>query len=113
MHTRSAFESPFWNQSRRRAMLRKLWLESRWRFLIGVALVAGVSAVDVAQANLVMPRMGLSHDQFNQFVWKIYFTRVSLAWMMATLLLTAGGLLREQTLGTSVFSLSLPISRSR
>ena len=94
-------------------MWRKLWLESRWRFLIGIALVAAVSSVDVAQADIVMPRLGLLHDQFNQFVWKMYFTRVSLAWILATLLLTAGGLCREQTLGTSLFSLSLPISRKR
>jgi ABC-type transport system involved in multi-copper enzyme maturation permease subunit len=94
-------------------MWRKLWLESRWRFLVALAVVAGVSGIDVAQADLVMPRLGLSHEQFNQFVWKMYFSRISLAWTISMLLLAAGGLLREQSQGTGIFSLSLPISRSK
>lgn len=92
-------------------MWHKLWLESRWRFLLALALVICLPAIDVAQAGRVMPRLGLSQGDFPQFVWKIYFTRVSLAWLLGTLLLASGGLLREQAFGTSLFSLSLPISR--
>lgn len=94
-------------------MWHKLWLETRWRFVLALLLVTCLSAIDVAQADRVMPRMGLARGEFSQFVWKMYFTRVSLAWLLATLLLVSGGLVREQALGTSLFSLSLPISRRR
>ena len=76
-------------------------------------LVAGIAAVDIGQADIIMPRLGIPANQFNQFVWKEYFTRVSLGWTLSTLLLTAGGLVREHVLGTSLYSLSLPISRQR
>lgn len=94
-------------------MWHKAWLESRWRFVVGLMLVAGIAAVDIAQADIIMPRLGLPANQFNQFVWKEYFTRVSMGWTFSTLLLTAGGLVREHALGTSLYSLSLPISRRR
>jgi ABC-type transport system involved in multi-copper enzyme maturation permease subunit len=94
-------------------MWHKLWLETRWRFLLALVLVTCLSAVDVAQADRVMPKLGLALGDFPQFVWKMYFTRVSLAWLLGTLLLASGGLLREQAVGTSLFSLSLPISRRR
>ncbi|MBI1788394.1 MAG: hypothetical protein HYR60_12705 [Acidobacteria bacterium] len=92
-------------------MWYKAWLESRWRFFAGLMLVALIAAVDIGQAKIIMPRLGIPANQFNQFVWKEYFTRVSLGWTFSTLLLTAGGLVREHALGTSLFSLSLPISR--
>jgi ABC-type transport system involved in multi-copper enzyme maturation permease subunit len=94
-------------------MWHKAWLESRWRFVAGLVLVAGFAAVDIAQASIIMPRLGIPTDQFNRFVWHEYFTRVSLGWTLSTLLLTTGGLVREYALGTSLFSLSLPISRRR
>lgn len=94
-------------------MWHKAWLESRWRFVAGLILIAGIAAVDIGQADIMMPRLGLAADQFNQYVWKEYFTRVSLGWTLGTLLLAAGGLVREGALGTSLFTLSLPVSRRR
>lgn len=94
-------------------MWHKCWLESRWRFLMALSLVIAVSAIDVAQADRVMPQMGLARGEFSRFIWKMYFSRVSLAWILGTLLLSAGGLLREQSTGASLFSLSLPVSRRR
>src|SRR5215471_1563915 len=94
-------------------MWYKAWLESRWRFVIGLMLVAGIAAVDIGQADIIMPRLGIPSNQFNQFVWHEYFTRVSMVWTLSTLLLTVGGLVREHVLGTSLYSLSLPISRRR
>jgi ABC-2 type transport system permease protein len=89
----------------------KAWLESRWRFLICLALIATIVAADICQANINMPRMGMSPDEFGKYVWKIYFTRFQLLWILSALVLSMGGLLREQGNGTAEFSLSLPVSR--
>jgi len=94
-------------------MWYKAWLESRLRFAIGLLLVTFFATIDVAQADILMPRMGIPADHFNQFIWHEYFTRVALGWTVSTLLLTGGGLLREYALGTSLYSLSLPIGRRR
>ena len=89
----------------------KAWLESRWRFLICMALIATVVAADICQARLNMPRMGMQPDEFGRYVWKIYFTRFQLLWILSVLVLSMGGLMRERSTGTADFSLSLPVSR--
>ncbi len=89
----------------------KAWLESRWRFLICLALIGTVVAADICQAHINMPRMGMHPDEFGKYVWKIYFTRFQLLWILSVLVLSMGGLLREQSHGTADFSLSLPVSR--
>lgn len=91
----------------------KAWLESRWRFLICLALVGTIVAADICQARINMPRMGIQPDEFGKYVWKIYFTRFQLLWILSVLVLSMGGLLREQSSGTADFSLSLPVSRRR
>lgn len=89
----------------------KAWLESRWRFLICLALIATIVGADIYQAHLNMPRMGMRPDEFGRYVWKIYFTRFQLLWILSVLVLSMGGLLRERGAGTADFSLSLPVSR--
>jgi ABC-2 type transport system permease protein len=89
----------------------KAWLESRWRFLICLALIGTIVAADICQARINMPRMGMQPDEFGKYVWKIYFTRFQLLWILSVLVLSMGGLLREQSNGTADFSLSLPVSR--
>ena len=89
----------------------KAWLESRWRFLICLTLIATVVAADIYQADLNMPRMGMRPDEFGKYVWKVYFTRFQLLWILSVLVLGMGGLLRERSVGTAGFSLSLPVSR--
>ena len=94
-------------------MWRKAWLESRWRFAICMALLVLISAADVFQADLNMPRMGILPNEFNKYVWKMYFTRFQLLWILSTLVLSMGGLVSERATGSSDFSLSLPVSRRR
>lgn len=89
----------------------KAWLESRWRFLICLALVATVVGADISQAHINMPRLGMRPGEFGRYVWKIYFTRFQLLWILSVLVLSMGGLLRERGAGTADFSLSLPVSR--
>lgn len=94
-------------------MWHKAWLESRWRFLICLALLALIFAADMYQADLNMPRMGILPHEFNKYVWKMYFTRFHLLWILSALMLSMGGLVSERATGASDFSLSLPISRRR
>jgi ABC-type transport system involved in multi-copper enzyme maturation permease subunit len=94
-------------------MWYKAWLESRMRFLICLALLVIIMGADVYQADLNMPRMGILPHEFNKYIWKMYFTRFHLLWLLSALVLTMGGLLAERAAGTSEFSLSLPVSRRR
>lgn len=89
----------------------KAWLESRWRFLICLALIVTVVGADICQARINMPRMGIQSDEFGKYVWRIYFTRFQFLWIISALVLSMGGLLREQSNGSADFSLSLPVSR--
>jgi ABC-type transport system involved in multi-copper enzyme maturation permease subunit len=91
----------------------KAWLESRWRFLICMGLIGSIVAADIFQAHLNMPRMGMQPGEFGKYVWKIYFTRFQLLWILSVLVLSMGGLVRERSAGTVDFSLSLPVSRRR
>src|SRR5437762_2735644 len=112
--TASVCENFFWKASKRLAMVwYKAWLESRVRFLIAITLVAALFAFDIAQARIVMPQLGLAPTDFNQFVWRISFTRGAFICALGTLILCPGGLLRENVLGTALFTLSLPISRRK
>lgn len=94
-------------------MWHKAWLESRWRFAICAALLVLIIAADTYQADLNMPRMGILPDEFNKYIWKIYFTRFHILWILSALVLSMGGLVSERATGSSDFSLSLPVSRRR
>jgi ABC-type transport system involved in multi-copper enzyme maturation permease subunit len=94
-------------------MWYKAWLESRWRFAICLALLMVIFGADTYQADLNMPRMGILPHEFNKYVWKMYFTRFQLLWILSALVLSMGGLVSERATGTSDFSLSLPVSRRR
>ncbi len=91
----------------------KSWLESRWRFAICLGLVAFVFGADIYQAGLNMKYMGMQPLEFHEYVWKIYFTRFHILWIISTLVLSMGGLVSERLTGASDFSLSLPVSRRR
>jgi ABC-type transport system involved in multi-copper enzyme maturation permease subunit len=94
-------------------MWHKAWLESQWRFAICMALLMLIFAADTYQADLNMPRMGILPNEFNKYIWKIYFTRFQLLWILSALVLSMGGLVSERATGSSDFSLSLPVSRRR
>lgn len=109
----------------------KSWLETRWRFVIGVALMA-CSAVAVV---LVYPRVRellpmvsptgegelarqirasaqLSRD-YHSYVWSQWFAKQALyLWTLFAVLLGTGGLVSGARSG-ALFTLSLPVSRRR
>src|ERR1700733_8015560 len=87
--------------------LYKAWLETRSRFLI--ALVG--STVLCSRLGVVFLKNGAA----NQLVLVFHATNETLAsvWLLAITLIMMGGLLREKAVGTSSFTLSLPVSRLR
>lgn len=112
----------------------KAWLDTRWRFLIGLVLLIGSGAVMVigypsvaSQLELVESAKlgeGIVADQIRQaaeaardfrgFVWWQWF-RQSLreTWTLFAVLLGTGGLLAQASGGGALYTLSLPVSRER
>jgi ABC-2 type transport system permease protein len=111
----------------------KSWLETRWRFLIGFALLTVLAVGTVFQYPAVVKLMPLASSidtsgplgrmigeavevqrDYRGFVWWAWF-RQNLAqiWTLCAVLLGAGGLLAKASGGPALFTLSLPISRRR
>ena len=85
----------------------KAWLETRSRFLI--ALVGSVALC----SRLVV--VFLTKGAPTQLSQVLHATHETLAtvWLLAVTLIMMGGLLRERAVGSSSFTLSLPVSRLR
>lgn len=113
---------------------RKAWLETRWRFLIGLALLAlsAASAVftypRVVELLSSMPNLGdtggLIGRQIREsaelartyrgYVWSQWFLQnLPQLWTIFAVLLGTGGLFSSAWGGGTLFTLSLPISRAR
>src|ERR1700727_581425 len=85
----------------------KAWLETRSRFLI--ALVGSV----VLCSRLVVVFLGRGvPNQLNQVLHATHET-LAAVWLLAITLIMMGGLVRERAIGSSSFTLSLPVSRLR
>src|SRR5262249_45820481 len=111
----------------------KAWLETRWRFLIGLALLICSSAATV----LVYPRVkellplvspvGISSEigrqikhagelalDFRGYMWSQWFGKSLIQiWTLFAALLGAGGVASQASAGGTLFTLSLPVSRNR
>lgn len=110
----------------------KSWLETRWRFLIGLALLLCSAAATVLtypkvlQLLTMVPSMELSGEigrriseaanlsrQFRGYVWSQWFAQNLIQlWIILAVVLGSGGLL-SQASGGALFTLSLPASRRR
>lgn len=109
----------------------KSWLETRWRFLIGLAVLlctaAGIvlSYPRVKELIALVPSPGgelareiraaaeLSRD-YRGYVWSQWFGRNLLhIWTLLAVLLGTGGLVTQSARGGALFTLSLPVSRRR
>jgi hypothetical protein len=85
----------------------KAWLETRSRFLI--ALVGSVALC----SRLVVVFLGRGvPNQLNQVLHATHET-LAAVWLLAITLIMMGGLVRERAIGSSSFTLSLPVSRLR
>lgn len=104
-------------EMRNRMLIYKAWLETRWRFLSGLALLSGLVCYTVIRApSVIMAREQFrgEHILYAQYIWillfKGYFQSL---WILVAVMLGLGGLWREKSSGAAGFTLSLPVSRRR
>jgi hypothetical protein len=111
----------------------KSWLETRWRFLIGLVLVIGsvASAIysyptvsrilastppktfDGIFGRQITESLALSRD-FRGYMWSEWFMgNIPELLTMFAVILGSGGLLTQIERGGGIFTLSLPVSRRR
>jgi ABC-2 type transport system permease protein len=111
----------------------KAWLETRWRFLIGFALLL-CSAIftvlaypQVLKLMPLVPQIDVSGEigrrikeaaelvrEYRGYVWSQWFRQNLLQmWTLFAVLLGTGGLLAQSSGGAALFTLSLPASRNR
>jgi hypothetical protein len=111
----------------------KTWMETRWRFLIGLGLLmlSAASTVfvypEVIRLWSAAPEPNLSGEigqrvaesielarDYRGYVWSQWFGQnMPQMWGLVAVLLGTGGLLSQASRGGALFTLSLPITRNR
>jgi hypothetical protein len=110
----------------------KSWLETRWRFLIGLALLicSALSTVfTYPQVLRLLPMVPAHLDgeigrrvreaaelarSFRGYVWSGWFRQnLPQTWTLFAVLIGTGGLLSHSSGGGTLFTLSMPVSRKR
>jgi ABC-type transport system involved in multi-copper enzyme maturation permease subunit len=107
----------------------KVWLESRVRFLVGVLAAAAIAILYVRLHPVLIPGwIVASHEpqtpkpvwlplgiaDYRFYVWHFLFDfHLQWVWALFAVLLSFGGLGREQAQGTALYSLGLPVTRGR
>jgi ABC-type transport system involved in multi-copper enzyme maturation permease subunit len=99
-----------------RMLVRKSWLESRGRFVSAAVVLAilGVSTVLRAPATIRGWESIHVGEQMSYplYIWlSLSHGFLQFLWVVAAVILGLGGLIREEALGSSGFSLALPVSR--
>jgi hypothetical protein len=109
------------------------WLETRWRFLIGFVLLTCSAAVAVFWYPTVAKQLSLAQSvaiagilgeelreateharEYRGYVWWQWFRQTQReTWTIFAVLLGTGGLLSQRSGGAALFTLSLPVSRTR
>lgn len=97
-------------------LFRKSWLESRGRFVSAAIVLAilGVSTVLRAPATISGWESIHRGEQMSYplYIWlSLSHGFLQFLWVVAAVILGLGGLIREEALGSSGFSLALPVSR--
>jgi len=111
----------------------KSWMETRWRFLIGLAvLIVSTAGTVLAYPRIIrllplLPKLDLSGEMGRQiaesmellrdyrgYVWSQWFLKnMPQMWGLFAVLLGTGGLLSQGSGRGALFTLSLPASRNR
>lgn len=95
-----------------KTLWRKSWLESRTRFIGGLAVTLLVISWDILDAEHGMSRFDSTpRITFTQYVAYVFRGHLQWVWIASILLLGLGGLVREERLGTAQFTLTLPFRR--
>jgi len=90
----------------------KAWRESRGRFLSAAIVLAVFCASSVSRARLDFPPRLEPHLPYTTFIWRgIYNGPNVIVFVIVSVALGLGGLMRERAVGTAPFTLSLPVSR--
>lgn len=109
-------------------LLHKAWLETRSRFIFGIALAVGVCLFFVIGNPLIIKQwledriehpdwyeaawLSRAIDEYPFFLWHFLFSgMLQQLIVLFALLLGFGGLAHEKVTGTVSFSLSLPVTR--
>lgn len=100
----------------KRTLILKAWLESRGRFITAavVLTILGVSTVLRAPATIAGWESVHRGEQMSYalYVWlSLSHGFLQFLWIIAAVVLGLGGLIREQAVGSSGYSLGLPVSR--
>lgn len=110
-------------------LLYKAWIETRVRFFAGLVAAAIVCTyhihvhawqVDMWRAEMQNPNgyhlswMPLGIHEYGWYLWQyLYNNYLQQVWTLFAVLFAFGGLIREKSNGTILFSLGLPVSRRR
>ena len=101
-----------------RALIWKAWLESKARFIAAAIILAilGVSTVLRAPATIAGWERIHRGEQMSYplYIWlSLPHGFLQFLWIIAAVILGLGGLLREDAVGSTGFSLGLPVSRRK
>jgi ABC-2 type transport system permease protein len=88
----------------------KAWLETRLRFLISLGGMVLLSSYFVFREDR---RVRTPRAEWYYRTLHNGHTLIAVMWLLAVILLMMGGLLQEKAIGTSSFTLSLPVSRAK
>lgn len=89
----------------------KAWLETRGRFVISILGITSLCSFTVYHQDTDGSSFANSYIYY--FILYSAHKILVIMWILAATLLMMGGLLREQALGTSSFTLTLPVGRLR
>jgi len=97
-------------------LLYKAWLETRGRFLAAALVLALLGLATVLRAQATISSWEAFHNgehmEYALYVWlSLSHGYLQFLWIICAVILGLGGLLREHSLGTSGFTLSLPVRR--
>jgi ABC-type transport system involved in multi-copper enzyme maturation permease subunit len=118
METELTTKTSIRKRSPEKALLWKAWLESRARFFAALVLLIGTVTYAVLISNSWLARYNLRHPGepllYSAFIWSGLFNwLLQGSWILAAFVLGLGGLRREGATGAALFTLGLPIGRSR
>src|SRR4051812_43326177 len=111
-------------------LLYKIWFETRSRFFIGVLFITFLCLFFVIGNPLILAQwardeklhpewdnptwLALAKTDFVYFIWHfLYNYLLQLVCALFTIMLSLGGLINEYEKGSSLFTLSLPVTRKQ
>jgi ABC-2 type transport system permease protein len=87
----------------------KAWLETRSRFIIAIVGCTALCSTWIVELNKINPPHGDVRGLF--YLLHAIHGVLAVVWVLSVILLMMGGLLQEYAVGTSLFTLALPVSR--